>query len=200
VRVSVIVPNYNYEKYIGRTIRSLLAQNFPRSDYEVIVIDDGSTDKSLTVLEPYLGQIEVVTQSHKGQASACNEGFHKAQGQYIVRVDSDDYVNTNFLLVESLFIEHNKGFSGVCCDYYKVDEWGNILSRGDAVKEPIACGVMFRHERLLAAGFYNGDVPLWEEQEFMQRYLPVNDVYHLPLPLYRYFQHSGSLTHKEKEC
>lgn len=196
MRVSVIVPNYNYDRYIGRTVRSLLSQNFPRNDYEIIIADDGSTDNSLAVLQAYHSQLNILALPHKGQVNTCNEGFLKAQGQYVVRVDSDDYVNANFLMVESLLLEENKTFAAVCCDYWRVDEQENRVSRGDGAREPIACGVMFRREHLLEIGLYDKGISLWEERDLMQRFLPKYNVCHIPLPLYRYFQHNGSLTHK----
>lgn len=170
--------------------------NQTAADYEVIVVDDGSTDDSLMALEAYRDRIRLLALPHQGQAAACNAGFRASTGQYVVRVDSDDYVSKDFLHVMALFLEENKAFAGVCCDYWKVDEMGNRLSRGDGVREPIACGVMFRRECLHLAGLYNPAVALWEEREFMQRFLPHNDVYHVVLPLYRYCQHAGSLTHQ----
>lgn len=198
MRISVIVVNYNYGKYISRTIHSLINQSLSKSEYEIIVADDGSTDDSLAVLEPFKDKIKVISCQHHGLAYTCNEAFRQAEGQYIVRVDSDDYVNSKLLEIESLFLEENKDLDAVSCDYYKVDENGNRLERHYAIHEPIACGVMFRRDSIFDTGLYK-DVQIWEDKEFIQRYLTKYQVYHIPLPLYRYLQHGESLTHKERE-
>ncbi len=189
MRVSVIVANYNYSSYIGKALRSLLTQTMHHDDYEIIVIDDNSTDISVKLLEAYLDSIRLIrADDHTGVIPLCNEGFRRATGQYIVRVDSDDYVNKNFLEIESMFLEENKEFDAVSCDYYKVDSKGNRISRHNSNIEPIACGVMFRKE-VLNKGYAEND-NMWEDRDFLRGLL----TYNIPLPLYRYFQHNGSLT------
>jgi glycosyltransferase involved in cell wall biosynthesis len=195
MRTSVIVANYNYCYYISKTLTSLISQSIPPQDYEIIVIDDGSNDISLKILEPYLDTIRVFTGTHQGQTEACNEGFQKAKGQYLVRVDADDYVNRNFLEIESLFLEENKDFDAVSCDYYKVDNKGNRLSRHTSSIEPIACGVMFRREALFDVGLYEKGV--WTDTDYVSKFAREKHLYNIPLPLYRYLQHGDSLTHKE---
>ena|SRR3990167_5114235 len=199
MRVSVIVANFNYSRYIGATIRSLLTQSMPSQDYEVIVVNDGSTDISLKILEPYLDIIKVLTGPQQGVITACNEGFNHAKGQYIVRVDADDYVNEKFLELEWMFLVENKDFDAVSCDYYKVDERGNRLSRHDASKEPIACGVMFGREAIFNLGLYKEGLDMWEDTKFVSRFAERKHMYRIPLPLYRYRQHPDSLTHKESK-
>lgn len=197
MRVSVIVANYNYGMYISKTLTSLLSQSMPLSDFEVIVVDDCSSDISLRLLEPYLDSIRLIKSDiHEGVLKGSNEGFRRARGQYVVRVDADDYVNRNFLEIEAMFLEENKELEAVCCDYYKVDGKGNRLGRHDAFKEPIACGVMFRREALLNAGSYPENDNIWEDRDFVRRL----KTYYIPLPLYRYLQHEDSLTHKVAVC
>lgn len=191
MRVSVIVANYNYGWYISRTLTSLVSQSLPSSDYEIIVADDASTDISIRLLEPYLDSIRLLKATdHQGVIKICNEGFQRARGEFIVRVDADDYVNKNFLEIEALFLEENKDFDAVSCDYYKVDGKGKRIGRYDASQEPIACGVMFRRDVLIASGLYKDDSNMWEDRDFVKRF----NVYHIPLPLYRYLQHEDSLT------
>jgi len=162
-------------------------------DYEIIVVNDGSTDISLKILEPYLDVLRVFTGINQGAIAACNEGFSHAKGQYIVRVDADDYVHKNFLEIESLLLEENKGFDAVACDYYKVDDKGNRLSRHDAMSEPIACGVMFNRDALFSLGLYK-DGDIWEDTKFVKRFAESKRLYNIPLPLYRYRQHENSVT------
>lgn len=87
-RVSVIIPTYNRAHYIAETIHSVFEQNF--NDYEVIVIDDGSTDNTEEVIKPYLDKITFIRKENGGPASARNEGIKIAEGEYIAFLDSDD--------------------------------------------------------------------------------------------------------------
>lgn len=98
-KVSVIVPVYNSCEYIGATLDSIINQDF--SSFELIVIDDGSTDNSLEIIEEKLSKstisYEIIHQENAGVSSARNAGIEKASGDYLVFVDSDDYITGNHL-------------------------------------------------------------------------------------------------------
>ncbi|HEY0656892.1 MAG TPA: glycosyltransferase family A protein, partial [Pyrinomonadaceae bacterium] len=87
-KVSVIIPNYNYAKYIAETIDSVLAQTYP--NLEVIVVDDGSKDDSLKILRSYGDKITVIEQKNQGVARARNIGTAYSNGEYIAFLDADD--------------------------------------------------------------------------------------------------------------
>ena len=87
MRFSIIIPAYNAEAYLQRCLDSIFAQEF--DDYEVIVVNDGSTDGTVTLLEGY-PQVKVIHQENHGMATARNRGIDKAKGEYILFVDSDD--------------------------------------------------------------------------------------------------------------
>ncbi len=96
--ISVIVPIYNVEEYLSGCLESILSQNF--SDFEIICIDDGSTDESGSILEMYASKdsrIRTVHQENKGLSSARNVGLDMARGEYIAFCDSDDYYHPDFL-------------------------------------------------------------------------------------------------------
>lgn len=97
--VSVIVPVYNCEKYIGTTLDSIINQDF--KNFEVIVIDDGSTDRSLEIINEKLSKSlishQIIHQENSGVSSARNAGISKATGEYLVFIDGDDYVTGNHL-------------------------------------------------------------------------------------------------------
>lgn len=84
---SIIIPAYNAEAYLSRCLNSIFSQDF--RDYEVIVIDDGSTDGTAALLKQY-PQVKVIGQNNQGMASARNRGLESALGEYILFVDSDD--------------------------------------------------------------------------------------------------------------
>ena len=88
VSVSIVIRNFNYEKFVSDTVESALAQTL--SNTEVIVIDDGSTDRSRQVLRRYGAQIQLVLQPNGGEGAAMNSGFARATGEWVIFLDSDD--------------------------------------------------------------------------------------------------------------
>lgn len=94
MRFSIIIPAYNAEAYLKRCLNSILSQNY--SDYEVVVIDDGSTDGTSNILVQY-PQVKVISQANHGMATARNRGLEVAQGDYILFVDCDDRLCPNAL-------------------------------------------------------------------------------------------------------
>jgi len=97
MKLSIIVPVYNVEKYIVRCINSLVHQNF--DDYEIIVVDDGSPDRSIEVLNESVrsNKISIIRQANAGLSSARNTGLKSANGEYIWFFDSDDWAEENCL-------------------------------------------------------------------------------------------------------
>ena len=99
IKVSVILPVFNEAKYIKATLDSIINQNF--NGYEVIVIDDGSTDDTLNIVEKTFEGLslpnQIIHQENSGVSSARNKGISLARGEYIVFVDGDDYILTNHL-------------------------------------------------------------------------------------------------------
>lgn len=98
MKISVIVPVYNQEKYIGRCIDSILGQTI--TDFELILINDGSKDKSLDILRKYEKKdkrIKVIDQKNMGVAKTRNNGIEMASGEFIALVDNDDYLDNTYL-------------------------------------------------------------------------------------------------------
>ena len=94
-KVSVIIPNYNSQKYIAECLDSVLNQDYP--NIEIIVIDDGSTDNSLEEIAPYLDRVILITQKNQGACVARNAGLNIATGEYIKFLDSDDYLASGII-------------------------------------------------------------------------------------------------------
>lgn len=94
-RLSLIIPVYNVASYLHRCLESCLAQDVPAEDYELIIVNDGSTDDSLSIAEKYASthpSLRIHSQDNKGLSEARNAGVSLAQGEYIWFVDSDDYI------------------------------------------------------------------------------------------------------------
>ncbi len=100
-KLSIIVPVYNAEKWLHRCVDSLLNQNLPREDYEIILVDDGSPDGSPIICDEYqaahAGLVRVIHQPNSGVSMARNAGLDAAVGEYVMFVDADDYIEPNCL-------------------------------------------------------------------------------------------------------
>ena len=111
-----------------------------------------------------------------------------------MRVDSDDYVNTRFLSLLSLFLDENPDIDAVACDYLLVDNDEGVLGRGNADQAPIACGIMFRSADVHKLGLYDESFLAHEDLEFRHRYLRRHSIYRVPIALYRYRRHDTNMT------
>ena len=192
--ISVLVPVYNQERFIGRCLRSLLAQTMQRNKYEIIVVNDGSHDRTSYALELFKEEIITIHQDNQGLPAALNQGISMARAPFVVRVDSDDYVNAHFLELLHLFMTQNRYIDAMACDYLLIDDAEEVLSRKNCMEEPIACGIMFHTEHLIDIGLYDETFLLHEERELRQRFLKKYNISRLELPLYRYRKHDGNMT------
>ena len=193
--ISVIVAAHNQERYISRCLRSLLAQSIAREKFEIVVINDGSTDHTTSVLEEFADEIVLITnESNIGLPASLNKAIRRARAPYVVRVDADDYVNNEFLHLLHGFLRENKYMDAVACDYLLVDEQEEVLARNNCLTDPIACGIMFRTEQLIDIGLYDESFLLHEETDLRMRFLKKHTIHRLELPLYRYRRHANNST------
>ncbi len=197
--VSVIVPAYNQEKYIGRCLRSLIAQDLPRDRFEIIVIDDGSTDRTGYALQLFREEIKVISnEKNLGLPASLNRGVRAAISPFVVRLDADDYVNAQFLSLLQLFLASNHYMDAAACDYLLVDDCEEVLSRENCMEKPIACGIMFRTEQLIDIGLYDENFLLHEDRDLRIRFLEKYGIHRLELPLYRYRRHDSNITNNRE--
>lgn len=108
-KISIVIPLYNSEKYIEKCIRSIISQKY--KNIEIIIVNDGSTDNSYKIakkLESADNRIKLINKKNKGVSSARNIGIKKASGDYIIFVDSDDYLN--FDAIEQIYNELEKKY------------------------------------------------------------------------------------------
>jgi len=126
--VSVVVTCYNYGKYVAGCLNSILEQSF--EDFEIILVDDGSTDNSEEQIRPYLhdSRINYIKQKNGGQANAKNTGIRESSGRFIAFLDADDeWVPTKLEKQLPLF---NNNIGVVYSTHCFMDEVGNIVQRG----------------------------------------------------------------------
>ena len=107
--VSVVVPNYNYALYVGECIESILAQTY--RNIEIIVVDDGSTDDSLEILNRYDDKVKVIQSQNFGVNHARNLGLRYCRGQYVAFCDSDDYWGSDKIQLQLDLMRQNSNLS-----------------------------------------------------------------------------------------
>ena len=136
--ISIIVPVYNVEKYLKRCIDSILNQSF--TDFELILVDDGSTDNSGEIIDEYAikdERIKVIHKENGGLSSARNVGIEYSKGNYIAFVDSDDYINKNmYKILYKNAIKYNAEIS--ICNFEYVYENDDVDEEQDIISEKIS--------------------------------------------------------------
>ena len=204
--VTVYVVNHNYGQYLEQAIESVLAQTF--DDFELIIIDDGSTDNSCEILQQYLERdnISVILQQNQGLTVTNNIALRAARGRNIMRLDADDYLDENALMVLSGILERNPDVGLVFPDYFEVSEDGTILEvvrrhNFDEVSlrdQPAhgAC-TMIRRDCLLELDGYDTDFKCQDGYDLWVRFIENYQVRNVNLPLFFYRQHGNSLSSNE---
>ena len=215
--LSIVVPVYNVEQYLKRCLDSLLSQNLSVSDYEIILIDDGSTDGSGSICDTYAGcnsNVRVIHQANRGLSAARNSGVASANGDYIQFVDSDDYIQTDVLagLIERI---HHDSLDILRFNYENVDESdlivhpnrnpklysdysGSITDGKDFLLNRLgfacyACQFIVRRDLALRFPFTEGIH--FEDTEWVTRMFPAADrVSSTDLVVYFYRIRKGSIT------
>ena len=214
--VSVIVPVYQVEKYISACIQSILAQTY--RDFELIIVDDGSRDRSAQIAEDLLKEsrehsFRIVHTENKGVSAARNTGLSMAKGDYIIMVDADDVLSPDFLQEFVDMMEkhpglniYSCGFSVVCEDNRQIfaeqPQGERILHWDEAQSVFLDRKVRFLLPALLLSREFvqkNGicfdeAVRYSEDVQFIWRCVAYNrgDVCHSHKKLYNYVLHSGS--------
>lgn len=122
---SIIIPNYNHAAFLRDAIQSVLNQKF--RDFEIIVVDDGSTDASREVIAQFGDQVKAIFQANKGLSAARNSGISAARGAYIGLLDADDLLEPDYLHTLVPMLEADLEAAGVYCGYRFVDELNRPL-------------------------------------------------------------------------
>lgn len=207
--ITVVIPNYNGQRFVEQAIDSVLYQTYP--NFELMVVDDGSTDNSLQLIRRKAqgdSRIHVISLAHNaGVANARNIGIKKAQGEYIAFLDSDDIWTEDKLERQLALAE--KGADIVYCSYDFIDEKNNLIQKAFIVPDVtnfqkmlvssvISCSTSFIRTELMQAhlfnpDFYHEDYALWME---LLRVCPV--AYGDQKVLMHYRQVAGSRSNKKR--
>ncbi len=191
----MVVAAFNQERFIGRCLRSLLHQTISHDEYEIVVVDDGSTDRTPYALELFHDAITTISSpQNEGLPAALNRGILNANAPLIVRVDADDFVNRNFINFLRYYLETNPDSDAVACDYLLLDDKERVLGRANCSEAPIACGIMFRRNHLIEIGLYDEQFRRHEERDLRIRFEQKYKIDRLAIPLYRYRRHDSNIT------
>lgn len=216
MKLSIIVPVYNVEKWVGRCLESLFSQDIPEDDYEIVVVNDGTKDNSMCVVEEYRKQynnIIIVNQENQGLSGARNTGIVHAKGDYVWFVDSDDFIEPNTvaqlmdivlekkldILAFELFIT-NETNDGFIKEKYVIPSNVNdkVVDGMDFVASvgmpPAAWCALYRRQFLLENDLKFMPSILHEDQEFTPRaYCLARRISFLNKYVYNYVQREGSI-------
>tara|TARA_Y100000589_G_scaffold332235_1_gene390616 strand:- start:960 stop:1607 length:648 start_codon:yes stop_codon:yes gene_type:complete len=194
-KVSVIIPCFNSENYIARALRSIINQSLDFSEYEIITVNDGSSDNTKNIINQFLDKVIYLENDiNQGLPYALNKAVNIAKGEYFCRLDSDDFVNEHYLLFLLEYMKQHPDALVCKCDYFLVDEQGKNRKYTSSINHPIGCGTIFNKKFILDIGGYNTQFKCNEEKELFKRIFKYTNIHHLPMPLYRYRKHPGSMT------
>lgn len=194
MRVSIVIPAYNAETTIKKSVESALNQNFPKEEFEVIVVNDGSTDRTLEVLKSFGSRIRVISQENQGAVKAANRGFGEAKGDYVVKLDADDYFEPSLLKEMARVLDEHPEVDFVYSDYYEEQSGSRkLISTKENIFNTIAIGIMFRREKFAEIGFYREGV-VFAEYDLLLMTLGKWRGFHIAKPLFRYIRRPESLT------
>lgn len=121
-RLTVLIDTYNHEHFIEQAVLSAVDQDFPTEDFEIVVIDDGSTDKTAEIVAKFAPRVKLLRKRNGGQASAFNAGFSEAQGEIIALLDGDDWWLPGKLVGISKAFEDEPEVAAVSHGYYRCSE------------------------------------------------------------------------------
>ncbi len=208
--VSVIMPVYNREDYLGAAIESVLAQTY--RNFELLIWDDGSSDHSLRIASYYANhdkRVRVVSAEHQGQTRALKAAIAQTTGHYLGWVDSDDLLELTALAETVSILDANPDVGLVYTDHQFIDA-DNVL-RGYGVsckipysKERLLTDFMVFHFRLMRRSVYDqvGGINEWfdraQDYDLCLRLSEVTKIQHLPKPLYYYRVHSDNVSHQQR--
>ena len=216
VKLSIILPVYNTEKYLAKCFDSILYNDF--KDYELICINDGTKDNSESIILEYInkfdGKMKYIKKENGGLSDTRNLGIQEAKGEYISFIDSDDYIEKNMYLELFKKLEEYP-YDLIVCDLkyvYEDKEKSKNVSCGinhdiqnkDNIKEiyksyyPAVWNKIYKKELIEDISFTKG---VWyEDMEFMLKLLPnISSIGVVHIPLYNYLQRENSITYTYNE-
>ncbi len=216
-KVSVIIPTYNYGKYIDKAIDSVLAQTY--QNFEIIVVDDGSTDNTEEiVLGRYKDNVRYFYQENRGAPAARNSGTKRVRGRYLVFLDADDFLHHEYLQKMVAGLNSSKEAGWIYCRWQYVDTKGNIQEsafsntpfayrkklRGNIFMEMLSgsliccCAVLIKSECVEEVGGFDERLTAFQDYDLWLRIARRYEVEYIDDVLAFVTLHEGSISTKGK--
>ena len=201
--VTIYITNHNYGKYIEKSINSILNQTY--KNFEIIIIDDGSTDNSRKIIEKFSKnkKIKIIYQKNNGLVVSNNIALKTCKGTYITRLDADDWLHPNFLQIMVNTAIINKKCAMIFCNYYITNERGQITDqfyrhefrKVKLMDQPAhgACSLI-NVKKLKELGGYDEQFNCQDGVDLWLKIIGRHKVKSVNLPLFYYRQHGKSLT------
>ncbi len=206
-KVSVVIPNYNYAQYLPQALDSVLSQTY--KNLEIIVVDDGSSDKSASVVRSYGPRVRLIEQKNAGVSAARNHGVRESTGELIAFLDADDSWLPNKLELQVQRIVGDPTIGLVHCGLAEVDASGNVVGQllegmeGYVSKEillmnrPVILGagstMLISREAFDVAGAFDTRLSTSADWEFCYRVALKRPVAFVPEVLTRYRGHGANM-------
>ena len=213
-KVSVIMPVYNAKHYLIETLKSIILQSY--TDFEFIIIDDGSSDDSLLILQEFQKnepRLKVISRENKGVGCTLNELLLLAKGEYIARMDADDICHPERLSLQVAFLDSHPDHVMVGGQVDAIDPSGrrlmslvkafeheeieDALLRSDAFSI-IHPAVMLRTQALRNIGGYDESLEIAEDTDMFLRLARIGKIANLQEKVIDYRMHQGSATHSKR--
>jgi len=205
-KVSIIIPTYNRDKFITRALESVFNQTF--HDYEIIVVDDGSTDNTPEILKKYDGKIRTIRQNNQGISKSRNLGISQSNGKYIAFLDSDDYWVPEKLEEQVKILDSHPNVGIVYARMPIVNEQGAQVGMkpagisGKNFKELLevwgdlpTSSIMIRKECFDKAGVFDTSLATMEDIDMWIRIAKNYDLYEIENKVLAYYhRHEGQIT------
>ncbi|WP_457673034.1 glycosyltransferase family 2 protein [Thiolapillus sp.] len=205
-RISVVIPNYNYEQYVGEALDSVLAQSFPA--HEIIVVDDGSTDNSVQVISAYGDKVRLIEQPNQHLSAARNTGINAATGNWIALLDSDDLWHPLKLELQVRALEQHPDWAFVSSQPDESDDFPQPLevvsapeARAIDIRDFITKNQMSGSDALIRkdcfndTGLFDTSLKSCEDRDMWHRLTRLYKGGQLQLPLYQYRKHPLQMNH-----
>ncbi len=203
--ITIIICNYNNEKYIKNFLYSVINQKKNKIPYNVIFIDDNSKDNSLyiakKILKKFRNSTIVKNNLNLGLTKSCNKAIKLCKTNYFIRVDSDDYISNYFIHFFEKFAKNNKYelITSNRIDFKKDKSIRKkILKKNFDIFKLVSCGVALKTNKVKKIGMYKN--LLWEEYDLYVRYLnpEKRNIKIIEKNLYYYRRHQKSMSYKKK--
>ncbi len=208
--VSVIMPMKNAEVFVSEAIASVLKQSF--GDFELIVVDDGSTDSSRKIAESFAdNRVKVISGLQEGVANAFNLALKSAKGKYIVNCDADDLLPEDRLSWQVAWLEDNREYDAVCGTYTTMTPNGIVLSQFDCGENPqdisaellsgqtrtSFCTFLTKKQTLIEMGGHRSYFITAYDIDLQLRMATGYKIWYEPINSYYYRLHNSSITHTQ---